>query len=94
MILSYKESVIKVPISSSCVIKTKGILRDGDTIAVSSPIFSSVDSSAGSINTSETFDVKLKLQSTDAIDNTNGDTIGTLICTDNDLFNLYVRDKI
>ena len=94
MILSYRDSAPKVPISSSCIIKTKGILRDGDVISVTSPLFASVDYSSGAINTSETFDVKFTTSNPDGVNNEHGDLVGTLICTDNDLFNLYVRESI
>jgi hypothetical protein len=94
MILSYRDSGPQVPISSSCIIKTKGILRDGDIISVTSPLFSSVDYSSGAINTSETFDVKFSTSKSEGVNNEHGDMIGTLICTDNDLFNLYVRETI
>lgn len=95
MILSYRDSGPQVPISSSVIIKTKGRISDGDIISVTSPLFSSVDYSSGALNTSETFDVKFTTSNSNGyVDNDNGDMIGTLICTDNDLFNLYVRDSI
>lgn len=94
MILSYRDSGPRVPVSSSVIIKTKGIIRDGDLISVTSPLFSSIDYSSGGLNTSETFEAKFRTSNTDGFDNDSGDMIGTLVCTDNDLFNLYVRDAI
>lgn len=94
MILSYRDSAPKVPISSSCIIKTKGIIRDGDIVSVTSPLFASVDYSSGAINTSETFQVVFSTPKSEGVNNATGDMIGTLICTDNDLFNLYVKETV
>lgn len=95
MILSYRDSAPQVPISSSCIIKTKGRISDGDVVSVTSPLFQSVNFSVGGLNSSNTFEVTFVSTNKEGfIDNTNGDMIGILTCTDNDLFNLTVSEKI
>lgn len=89
MILSCRKETYSVPITSACLIHSTGQFRNGDTITVSSPVFSSFNYKSGAINTSEQFEVPLRLYG-DTIVLTNG-MKGTLHCNDSDIFNLYVE---
>lgn len=92
MLLQARDMTIKVPHTSTCIIKTKGRINDGDTIEVVSPIFSSVDFQSGSIMTTETFCVPIHILNTERfIENPTGDYEATLVCDDNDIFHMYVR---
>lgn len=93
MILSlYKEDEFVIPHTSTCVIRTTGVLRDGDIVLVTSPIFASTNFTSKDINMSDSFKVPLKLSNnTLSIDNTKGDLKATLVCDDNDIFNMYIK---
>ena len=89
MILSYRQSTYRVPHTSKCIIHTTGTIRDGDTISVTSPVFSSINY----INTTETFNVTARVTNEDGVinDQADGSFYGTLVCDDDDIFNMYVR---
>ena len=77
---------------------TTGTICDGDTVTVTSPIFSSIDFTSGCFNVTSTFEVPIKIQNDDkqiVIDH-NAYSVGgypsTLVCDDNDIFNMYVRE--
>ena len=93
MILSlYKEDEFVVPHTSTCVIRTIGMLRDSDIVLVTSPIFTSTNFTSKDINMSDSFKVPLKLSNnTLSVDNTKGDLKATLVCDDNDIFNMYIK---
>ena len=94
MILSYRQSNYHVPHTSKCIVHTTGTIRDGDTISVTSPVFASINFTSGAINTTESFNVIARITN-DAHEVTNtlpyGSFIGTLVCDDDDVFNMYVR---
>ena len=88
MLLSYNSNAYDIPRSSTCIIHTTGVIRDGDTIEVTSPVFSSIDFTSGEINMSERFMVRAKVATiTHEIE---GCAEGTLVCFDNDVFSMYV----
>ena len=93
MLLQARDMVIKVPHTSTCIIKTKKErIYDGDVVEVVSPVFSSVDFQSGSIMTTETFQVPIHIFTDERmIQNPNGDYKATLVCDDNDIFHIYVR---
>lgn len=94
MLLSNKTDTFSIPHTSKCVVHTKGNINDGDVISISSPIFSSTNFLSMEINMSNTFDVVTKLRdpSQNIInDLPDGEFIATLVCDDNDIFNMYVR---
>lgn len=89
MILSYRREDYPVPLTSKCIIHTAGTKGDGDVVSVTSPVFASMNFTSGAINTSDKFDVVLKLGVDETVKLT-GNTYGTLHCEDNDTFNMYV----
>lgn len=93
MILSlYKEDEFVIPHTSTCVIRTTGVLHNGDIVSVVSPVFTSTNFTSKDINMSNSFKVPLKLSNnTNCIDNTKGDLKATLVCDDNDIFNMYIK---
>ena len=90
MILSYRREDYPVPLTSKCIIHTTGLICDGDTISVTSPVFASLDFTSGAINTSDQFSVPIRIDNEDKCINTSGEIEGVLHCEDNDTFNMYV----
>jgi hypothetical protein len=88
VLLSYNSNAYDIPRSSTCIIHTTGVIRDGDIIEITSPVFSSINFTSGEINMSERFMVRAKVATiTHEIE---GCTEGTLVCFDNDVFSMYV----
>ena len=102
MILSYRRENYQVPRTSTCLIHTTGMICDGGSVSVTSPVFASMNFTSGAINTSDQFDVTVKFSQqtredngeiimlTDEMRSAIGDIFGTLHCEDNDTFNMYV----
>jgi hypothetical protein len=90
MLLSYRNDSFTVPHTSVCVIHTTGIINNGDTVEVTSPVFASTSFSTRAVNMSDRFKVTARVQSK-SVNNTDGGLLGTLVCDDNDVFNMYVR---
>ena len=94
MVLSFRQSTYHVPHTSKCIIHTTGTIRDGDMISVTSPVFSSINYTSGAINTTETFNVTVRVFTESKMFNNSlkdGECFGTLACDDDDIFNMYVR---
>lgn len=95
MILSYRQSTYHVPHTSKCIIHTTGTIRDGDLISITSPVFSSINYASGAINTTESFFAvaRILIPNTDSVinDRPDGSFTGTLVCDDDDIFNMYVK---
>lgn len=93
MLLSYHNEDFQIPHTSTCVIHTTGDIRDGDIITITSPIFTSTNYKSKAINMSDRFDVPVKLTGNKtSVHNSSDDTLyGTLVCNDNDVFNMFVR---
>lgn len=93
MLLSYNNDNFQIPHTSTCVIHTIGDIHDGDTITITSPIFTSTNYKSKAINMSDRFEVLVKLTgSKSVVHNNSEDTLyGTLVCNDNDVFNMFVR---
>ncbi len=92
MLLQNRKLNFKVPHTSTCIVKTTGVIQDGDVIDVVSPVFASVDFRSGSIETTESFKVPIViLNESRSFDNSTGDVHATLVCDDNDIFHMYVR---
>lgn len=91
MLLSYNNEAFIIPHTSSCIVKTKGRIKDGDLVSVSSVIFASVKYSARAVDIGDTFDVTARVLAEGAETWSDGNMIGTLVCDDNDVFNMYVR---
>ena len=63
-------------------------------ISVTSPVFSSINYTSGAINTTETFNVTVRVFTESKTFNNSlkdGECFGTLVCDDDDIFNMYVR---
>lgn len=93
MLLSYNSEAYEIPQSSTCYIHTTGTIKDGDKISVTSPVFSSINFTSGEINMSERFLVKAKVDTVSrTIENNDasGNFTGTLMCFNNDVFDMYV----
>lgn len=94
MLLAYRDDIFTIPHTSTCIIHTKGKIKDGDTITITSPVFASTNFTTGSINMSDRFDVVIRVSSSEKIfvnDENDGECKGTLVCDDNDVFQMYVR---
>ena len=91
--LSYRQMTYHVPHTSKCIVHTTGTIRDGDTISVTSPVFSSINYKSGAINTSEAFNVTARVTNVNVVINNkpDGEFFGTLVCDDDDIYNMYVR---
>jgi hypothetical protein len=94
MMLSYRQSTYHVPHTSRCIIHTTGLISDGDKISITSPVFTSINYISGAINITESFDVTARvLTETKTFVNNepDGSCYATLVCDDDDIFNMYVR---
>ena len=95
MILSYRREDYPVPLTSKCLIHTTGLISDGDSVSVTSPVFASINFTSKAINTSDQFDVPIRFSPELLSSKGNSITIseeiyGTLHCEDNATFNMYV----
>jgi hypothetical protein len=88
MILAHSNPSINLPEASTCVIKTKGVLRNGDMVDIVSPLFSSIRYVSGPVNISETLSVPLRSNKT--VKGT-GKLKGILHCYDGSIFDMYVE---
>lgn len=93
MILSNYVREFSVPHTSTCVVKTKGRIYDGDIVSVESPVFPSFNLTTDALVSSSLFDVKAKVTNPDGYFESDGNTEATLVCDDNDTLNMYVRKK-
>lgn len=89
MILSNRVSHFIVPHTSRCVVHTTGLIKDGDRVEISSPVFPSFDLTTNALNSTSVFSVIIKLNN-DSI-NVDKEFEATLVCDDNDTVNMYVR---
>lgn len=91
MLLSNRQDSFSIPQTSECIVHTIGTIRDGDTITITSPIFSSINYSSQEIDMSDRFDVLCRVNNETKIVNNDSTINGTLICYDNDIFGMYVQ---
>lgn len=92
MLLQARDMSIRVPHTSTCIIKTTGHIQDGDVVEVVSPVFSSIDFQSGSIVKTKSFQVPIHILTEErSIENPDGVYETTLVCDDNDIFHMYVR---
>lgn len=86
MLLQYYPINITVPHTSTCHITS---ITNGDIATITSPIFSSIDFTSNQFNLSSGLDVQIH---SDEVLNIPEDGLdATLVCDDNDIFNMYVR---
>ena len=96
MLLQNRQMSFKIPHTSTCIIRSlvhKDEIHDGDQIMVESPIFNSISYNEGPISNHQTFYVTARVMNADKIFYVNPleETYATLVCDDNDIFNMYVR---
>lgn len=93
MLLSQRDDYVSIPLTSTCIIHTKGPIHDGDIIEITSPIFASVNFLSRAIHMSDRINVVAHTDfgSTVEHDPNGGELKGTLVCNDNDIFNMYVK---
>lgn len=92
MLLSYRADSFTVPHTSTCIIRTTGVINDGDMIEVTSPVFASTNFSSRAINMKDSFSVIARVSSGSVVnDKPDGTFKGILVCDDDDVFNMYVR---
>ena len=91
MILANRAVDFKIPHTSTCTIHTQGRINDGDTVRVSSPVFSSYDITKLALTTSSEFEVPVRVQNKQGYFESDGNHKATLVCDDNDTLNMYVR---
>ena len=92
MLLQNRSMTISIPHTSTCIIRTGGTIHDGDTVSIVSPVFASLHYQSGSIELTETFDLPIRiLTNSREIQNPKNNYRATLVCDDNDVFNMYVR---
>lgn len=80
-----------IPHTSTCVIHTIGDINDGDVIEVSSPLFSSQVFTSYATVLSDKFEVVIRILNDEKQISINDSINATLVCDDNDIFNMYVR---
>ena len=93
MILS-KLSNFNIPHTSTCIVHTRGIIRNGDTIEISSPVFPSFDLTTNALTSATKFSVEIRLNDPNGYIESDGNFEATLVCDDNDTTSMYVREKI
>ena len=90
MLLQNRQMSFKIPHTSTCIIHTRGHIENGDVITIESPIFNSISFNEGPIDNHVTFDVPIRITTEEGLD-VYDDMEATLVCDDNDIFNMYVR---
>lgn len=86
MLLQYYPINVTVPHTSTCHITS---ITNGDIATITSPIFSSIDFTCNQFNLSSGLDVQI--HSDETLDIPEDGLDATLVCDDNDIFNMYVR---
>lgn len=83
---------IIIPHTSTCIVHTTGVINDGDEILISSPLFSSQVFQSYATILSDKFKTKVFILNDDkTITNDNETMRATLVCDDNNIFDMYVR---
>lgn len=90
MLLSNNKNTFNVPHTSTCIIHTQGVIKDGSIVSVTSPIFASTNFTSRSINMSDRFNVPVRISNKSEYIINNGELKATLICNDNDVFSMFV----
>ena len=85
-----RSNTFEIPRTSTCVVMSKGTIKDGDIIEVVSPIFSSVNFKERSLTTSSTVSVPAKIVSNND-GYVNNPENGTLVCEDSDVDSMFVE---
>lgn len=91
MLLQNRDMRVTIPHTSTCIIRTKGVINDGDTILIISPVFASINFQSGSIEMTEGFEAPIRILTANRSIVSDGSYRATLVCDDNDVFQMYVR---
>ena len=91
MILTNKMSQFTVPHTSTCIVHTHGMINDGDTVEISSPVFPSFDLTTNALTSASKFFVEMRVINPTGYIESNKDFEATLVCNDNDTTSMYVR---
>jgi hypothetical protein len=95
MLLRNKElRKVLIPVSSKCFIVDRGIIKDGDVISVTSPIFSSINYSSKAIMLDESFKAVFRTNNPNGIEITDDNNEAYLNSEDQDVNSLYVTMTI
>lgn len=86
MLLQYYPINVTVPHTSTCHITS---ITNDNIATITSPIFSSIDFTSNQFNLSSGLDVQI--HSYEVLDIPEDGLDATLVCDDNDIFNMYVR---
>jgi len=89
MILSLRKKSFSVPLSTKCIIHTKGQLNSGDIVEVTSPLFPSINYNVKTLELTETLSIPLRTNLKDV--HGDGKLEAYLHCNDNDVFHMYVQ---
>ena len=93
MILTARGTDFKVPHTSTCTIRTVGLIHNGDTVRVTSPVFPSYNQIKNTVQSSDQFEVPIKLHDPSSELVSDGNLEAILVCNDNDTTTMFVRDK-
>ena len=93
MILSNIQTFV-VPHTSTCIVHTHGVIKNGDKIEISSPTFPSFDLTTNALTSASKFFVEMKITNPNGYIETDEDFEAILVCDDNDVTSMYVREKI
>lgn len=91
MILINRVRDFNVPHTSSCIIKTKGRIYDGDSVSIISPSFSSFDLKTDARISSSEFEMPIRITNQNGYIDSDGNMEATLVSDDDDTTDLYVR---
>lgn len=90
MLLSISGDDFTIPHTSTCIIHTEGTIHNGDIVEISSVIFSSTRYTSRAVDIGDRFNVTARVLSSEPVVS-DGNLKATLVCDDNDIFNMYVR---
>lgn len=86
MLLQYYPINVTVPHTSTCHITS---ITNDNIATISSPIFASIDFTSNQFNLSSGLNVPI--HSNENVEISEDGLDATLVCDDNDIFNMYVR---
>ena len=89
MLLQHYPVKFHIPQTSTCHIISQGIFNNGYYVNITSPVFSSIDFTSNQFQMSAGLSVKLETDNEIEIGEDGIDA--TLVCFDNDIFNMYVK---
>jgi hypothetical protein len=70
------------------------MIKDGDLVEISSPVFPSFDLTTNALTSASKFFVEMRVINPAGYIESSKDFEATLVCDDNDTTSMYVREKI